>query len=34
MNIPLEPEIFAINREHARDYLNSREFRSFSFPPL
>jgi phosphoenolpyruvate carboxykinase (ATP) len=25
VNIPLEPEIFAINRERARDYLNSRE---------
>src|SRR6202023_757140 len=25
VNIPLEPQIFAINRERARDYLNSRE---------
>jgi len=25
VNIPLEPQAFAINRERARDYLNSRE---------
>ena len=25
VNIPLEPETFAINRERAKDYLNSRE---------
>jgi phosphoenolpyruvate carboxykinase (ATP) len=25
VNIPLEPKTFAINRERARDYLNSRE---------
>jgi phosphoenolpyruvate carboxykinase (ATP) len=25
VNIPLEPQIFAINRERTRDYLNSRE---------
>ena len=25
VNIPLEPQTFAINRERARDYLNSRE---------
>jgi phosphoenolpyruvate carboxykinase (ATP) len=25
VNIPLEPKTFAINRERARDYLNTRE---------